>query len=126
VLILVAGIPHLLFRAQDDLEADPILRGKAIILFRVDLHAVWVSKRVLELCGKLPKTVDGGEIIVDAAGNPTGVFLDNAQLLIPRPPWSVDQMVEFYQKTVTDVLSLGLTAIHDAATTEPVIELYKK
>jgi predicted amidohydrolase YtcJ len=126
VLIFVVGMPHLLVRAQDDLEADPVLRGKAIILFRVDLHAVWVSKRVLELCGKLPKTVDGGEIIVDAAGNPTGVFLDNAQLLIPRPAWSVDQMVEFYQMTMTDVLSLGLTAIHDAATTEPVIDLYKK
>jgi predicted amidohydrolase YtcJ len=126
VLILVVGIPHLLVRAQDDLEADPVLRGKAILLFRVDLHAVWVSKRVLELCGTLPKKVEGGEIITDATGNPTGMFLDNAQLLIPRPAWSVDQMVEFYQMTMTDVLSLGSTAIHDASTTEPMIDLYKK
>jgi predicted amidohydrolase YtcJ len=126
VLILVVWISHLLLRTQDDLEADPVLRGKPIILFRVDMHAVLVSKRVLELCGKLPKTVDGGEIIVDAAGNPTGVFLDNAQLLIPRPAWSVDQMMEFYQRAMTDALSLGLTAIHDAMTIEPMIGLYKK
>jgi len=92
----------------------------------VDIHAVWVSKRVLELCGKLPTTVDGGEIIVDELGNPTGIFLDNAQLFIPRPAWSVEQMLEFYQRTMTDVLSLGLTAIHDAMTTEPVIDLYKR
>jgi predicted amidohydrolase YtcJ len=81
---------------------------------------------VLDLCGKLPKTVDGGEIIVDAVGKPTGVFLDNAQLLIPRPAWSIDQMVEFYQRTMADVLGLGLTGIHDAMTTEPVIDLYKR
>ncbi|KIM26511.1 hypothetical protein M408DRAFT_180844 [Serendipita vermifera MAFF 305830] len=113
------------FPTYKDIEADPVLRGKPIILFRIDLHAVWVSKRVLELCGKLPETVDGGEIIVDTDGKATGVFLDNAQLLIPRPDWSVAQMREFYQRTMQDVLSLGLTAVHEASTIEPMIKVYK-
>lgn len=63
---------------------------------------------------------------MDASGKATGVFLDNAQLLIPRPDWSFMQMREFYQRAMQDVLSLGLTAVHEARTLESMIDVYKK
>lgn len=42
----------------------------------MDGHASWVSKPVLELMaagGKIPEDVDGGEIIRDKDGVPTGI-----------------------------------------------------
>lgn len=111
---------------KEHLDADPVLRGKPIILFRTDLHVVWVSGRALELCGKLPKKVTGGEIIRDAAGMPTGILVDLAQLLVPRPAWTTHQMREFYQRVMRDALGFGLTAVHDAMTKDPMIEFYKQ
>lgn len=58
---------------QADLDADPILRDRPIILYRKDLHVAWVSNRALELTvSNLPDKIDGGEVIRDAKGKPTG------------------------------------------------------
>lgn len=114
------------FPTHDILDADPVLRGKPIILFRIDLHAMWINGRALELCGKLPDKAEGGEIIRNGAtGKPTGVFLDNAQLLVPRPQWSQAQMREFVQKGFKDVLKYGVTAVHDAMTRDIAVKFYR-
>lgn len=67
------------FPTADDLESSPALRGKKICLARVDVHAEWVSKAVLEELesrpGGLPASVEGGLIVRDDGGNPTGVFV---------------------------------------------------
>ena len=59
---------------QDALEADPIVRGRPIILQSKDGHALWVSKAVLELNSPLPLEVEGGVIIRDSFGTPTGLI----------------------------------------------------
>jgi predicted amidohydrolase YtcJ len=64
---------------QEDLEADPVLRGRPIALKRVDVHATWVSQRAIELAkerhgGDLPKSVEGGEVVRGADGQPTGAL----------------------------------------------------
>lgn len=56
---------------QSDLDQDELLRGRPIVLTRVDGHATWVSPKVLELTD-LSKDVKGGEIVKDGAGQPTG------------------------------------------------------
>jgi predicted amidohydrolase YtcJ len=60
---------------QADLDASPILRGLPISLARIDIHAEWVSPAILTLLGDLPDTIDGGEIVRDESGKPTGVFV---------------------------------------------------
>jgi len=57
---------------QADLDTDPLLQGRPIALVRVDGHASWVSPRVLELMGPIPSTVQGGTIMRDTHGNPSG------------------------------------------------------
>ena len=47
---------------------------------------------------------------------PLGVFVDNAINLIPSPEWSEEQLSEYFDITMTDALSFGLTSIHDADT----------
>jgi hypothetical protein len=58
---------------QADLDNDPLLHGRPIALVRVDGHASWVSPRVLELMEPIPSTVEGGVIVRDAHGNPSGI-----------------------------------------------------
>ena len=60
---------------QADLDSSPILRGLPISLARIDIHAEWVSPAILTLLGDLPDTIDGGEIVRDESGKPTGVFV---------------------------------------------------
>ncbi|KAJ7188611.1 amidohydrolase family-domain-containing protein [Mycena filopes] len=118
--------PGAKFPTAADLSADPLLRGRPILLLRVDVHAAWVSERVLEIMAPLPpdSEVEGGSIIRDAAGEPTGIFVDNTMMLIPRPPWAAEQYTEFFNAAVAEALKYGLTSVHDAATDPAAIRLY--
>ncbi|KAF9260444.1 hypothetical protein L218DRAFT_1002760 [Marasmius fiardii PR-910] len=104
------------FPTAADLDSDPLLKGRPIALRRVDGHATWVSSRVLEIIGELPSEVEGGMIVRDEKGNPTGIFVDNAISLIPAPEWTEDQLSEYFDATMKAALSFGLTSIHDADT----------
>lgn len=73
---------------QEDLESSSTLSGLPISLSRIDVHAEWVSPAVLKLMGDLPDHVEGGQIVRDEAGKPTGVFVSHtiavvAPTLIP-------------------------------------------
>ena len=57
---------------KDDLDSEPLLRGRPILLSRIDYHACWVSNTILSNLQNLPDTVDGGLIVRDDVGKPTG------------------------------------------------------
>ncbi|KAF9460436.1 amidohydrolase family-domain-containing protein [Collybia nuda] len=114
------------FPTAADLDLDPLLKGRPISLSRIDVHAQWVSPRVLELMGDLPLEVEGGQIIRDGVGNPTGIFVDNAMALIPVPAWNEERMAKFFDTTMKAALAHGLTSIHDASSPPEYISFYKK
>jgi hypothetical protein len=60
------------FSAKDDLEREPLLRGRSILLARVDYHAYWVSNAILSRLDIPLGEVDGGLVVRDEAGKPTG------------------------------------------------------
>ncbi|KAJ7729505.1 amidohydrolase family-domain-containing protein [Mycena maculata] len=119
--------PGAKFPTAADLSSDPLLRGRPILLFRVDVHAAWVSERVLELMAPLPPDLDveGGTIIRDASGEPTGILVDNAMSLIPQPPWAPEQYVDFFNTAVAEALKFGLTSVHDASTNPDAVTFFK-
>ncbi|KAF9492457.1 amidohydrolase 3 [Pleurotus eryngii] len=117
--------PGAQFPTSDDLS-DPMLEGQPIALRRVDGHALWVSSRVLEMMGELPSEVDGGLIIRDTNGQPTGIFVDNAMTLVPIPPWSEKDMDNYFKTAMADALAHGLTSIHDADSQPEAIAYFKK
>jgi predicted amidohydrolase YtcJ len=65
--------PLLILGAQDELDADPIIKGRPVVLQSKDCHALWVSHRVLELSAPFPASVEGGVILRDESGVATGL-----------------------------------------------------
>lgn len=57
---------------QEHLEADPVVAGRPIVLQSKDGHAIWVSAKVLNSIKPMPDEVEGGVIVRDGNGNPTG------------------------------------------------------
>ncbi|KAJ7668524.1 amidohydrolase family-domain-containing protein [Mycena polygramma] len=120
--------PGAKFPTAADLSSDPLLRGRPIMLLRVDVHAAWVSERVLEIMAPLPpdSDVEGGSIIRDASGEPTGVFVDSAMTLIPTPPWAPEQYMDFFNTATAEALRHGLTSVHDAFTDPDMVAFFKR
>ena len=63
-------------------DLDSVFKDRPIMLTRVDVHAIWVNSKALELAGiaKTPAP-KGGEIIRLDDGRPSGILIDNAQNL---------------------------------------------
>ncbi|KAL1748630.1 amidohydrolase 3 [Schizophyllum fasciatum] len=109
-----------------DLDSDPIIQGRPIVLQSKDCHALWVSSKALELMGELPSEVEGGVIVRDAAGNPTGLMLDNAQELVKQPPLTDDDLERRFSITVSAAHKFGVTAIHDAGLDPVSLRFFKR
>jgi len=109
---------------------DVVTKDVPVYLRRVDGHAAWVNGKVLELAGITKATPDpeGGKIVRDRAGNPTGVFIDNGidliDVVMPQP--SEDERTEAFRKSVEECVKVGLTEVHDMGVDKQGVEIYKK
>lgn len=99
-------------------DLDPATGNRPAILSRVDGHAIWVNTRALQIAGITRATQDppGGQIVRDAAGEPTGVLVDAASALIEKhvPPASDEDLRRALHAAMTNLAALGLTGVHDA------------
>ncbi|MEN8904907.1 MAG: amidohydrolase family protein [Clostridiales bacterium] len=95
---------------------DPISPDNPVVLERTDAHMVWANSKALEVAGITAETEDpqGGEIIKDKDGNPTGCLKDNAMNLITLPPYSKERKKEALLKAQDELLSLGITSCGNA------------
>lgn len=104
------------FPTHDKLSAA--FPDNPVILTRVDGHAIYVNRKAMQLANVTAATrdPDGGHVERDAAGNPTGVFVDNAMSLIRRvvPPASHDQIRNSLREAIAETHRWGLTGVHDA------------
>lgn len=111
-------------------DLDKVVSDRPVALARVDSHATWVNSKAMELAGitKDTKSPAGGEIIKDANGNPTGVFIDNASLLIEAhlPKASNAVYEQQLQAAGEHLLSNGITSMHDAGIGRDVYDFYLK
>lgn len=86
-------------------------------LSRIDGHAGLANARAMELAGVTAETPDpnGGRIVRDRSGRPTGVFIDRATRLITRhiPASSPEERRDLLRQAVQEGLALGLTGVHD-------------
>ncbi len=79
-------------------------------------HAAWANTAALKIAGVTAGTAPpaGGEIVRDDAGEPTGIFLEDAMGLIGRhiPEISEAQLAELMRPAFENAWRAGLTGIH--------------
>ncbi|MCT8988371.1 amidohydrolase [Shewanella sp. KJ10-1] len=105
-------------------SANPVSFG------RVDGHAIWVNSKALALAGISASTVspEGGEIVKDEQGNPTGVLIDNAMNLVFNiiPDLNQQQLESTLTLAMDSLASYGLTSVHDAGISINNIKAYQQ
>ena len=88
-----------------------------VFIDRLDGHMALANSLALKLAGvdKNTKDVDGGLIVRDAAGNPTGVLKDAAMGYVNKviPEFSFEQKLEAVQAATDYAASLGVTSVQD-------------
>lgn len=109
---------------------DGVAKDIPVYLRRVDGHAVWVNSKALALANitRATSDPDGGRIVRDAKGNPTGVLIDNAVDLLdtamPQP--TEEERTDAIVKAVEECVKVGLTEVHDMGVGLDGIDIYKK
>ena len=107
---------------------DAAAPNNPVILGRIDGHAIWVNSKALQIANitRATKDPEGGKIIRDAAGNPAGVFIDNAKKLIEDsyPPQTREEIEESLLLAANECIKVGLTQVHDMDNSTE-IEVYK-
>ena len=111
-------------------ELDAVVSDRPVWLSRVDGHAAWANSAAMKAAGITRDTKDpaGGRIERDAAGNPTGVFVDGATALIydKLPPPTAKEMSAALDTALAEMASVGLTGVDDAGIDLPTYRLYRQ
>ncbi|OBP17050.1 amidohydrolase [Rheinheimera sp. SA_1] len=97
---------------------DEEINDKPVWLSRVDGHAGWANSKALQLAGITKDSIDppGGQILRDDKGNPTGVLIDNAMVLLEKkiPQQNEAERQAALAAAFQHLLALGITSTHDA------------
>ena len=106
-----------------------ITPNNPVLLSRIDGHAILVNQKAMEIAGIDSNTPDpdGGKILRDSYGAPSGVFMDNAEELITDhiPKYSTKKIRSIIQNAVNRCVEFGLTGMHDAGIQISRIDDYK-
>ena len=128
------------FPLHDALSA--VSKGHPVILKHASGHGAFANAKAMERKGVTAGTADppGGEIVRDARGRPTGMFLENAQSLVdPEPRAANAGLLELITQfpggelqtrrrallAAEEALSKGVTTFHDAGASFETIDVLK-
>ena len=117
------------FQTHDQLSA--VSPDNPVYLSHASGHASFANAKAMELAGvnslsieSLQGEVEGGEIIKDDLGNPTGVFTERASALIGRlvPRETEERAEQALELAIQECLRLGITSFHDAGSGQDYID----
>jgi predicted amidohydrolase YtcJ len=107
-----------------------------VVLTHASGHASFANAKAMELSGitKDTKNPPGGDVLRDAAGNPTGAFRERASGLIRRgagePPSTSEERAARARKALElasqEVLRKGITSFQDAGSSFATVDLMKQ
>ena len=100
-----------------------------VVLHSLHGFAIWANRAALD-AAKITRATPapvGGEIRKDAAGNPTGIFLNRATTLMASaaPPPTPDQIERLLLAGLTEMARSGYSAVHDAGVDRPTLSGYQ-
>ncbi len=109
---------------------DAAFADRPVVVRRIDGHASWVNSKALALAKVTKATPDpaGGKILRDAAGEPTGVFIDNAEELIDLvvPVASAEVRERRILAASKLAIEAGITGVHEMGIENATAEVYRK
>ncbi|MEO6391616.1 MAG: amidohydrolase [Pyrinomonadaceae bacterium] len=114
-------------------DLDAVSPNNPVALTRVDGHVLWANSLAIQKAGvtRATKTPEGGELLFDAAGEPTGIFKETAQRLIasaiPNP--TPEQLMQYAERALQEARRYGITSIQDNSgyeTTKIYAELWRE
>ncbi len=97
-------------------DLDTVAPDHPVALSAHSGHALWANTRALQLAGIGAHTQDtpGGELVRDAQGMPTGIFLETADRLVLEgiPQLSEQQADDAVSDVMRAMNRVGLTGVH--------------
>jgi predicted amidohydrolase YtcJ len=110
---------------------DKAAPNNPVILSRIDGHAIWVNSKAMSMASAsndFPKEVEGGSVIRNGVGKPTGIFVDNASSFIWSvvPGYTKEEKIRMYTKAFDECLKYGVTGVHDMGIDETDFDIYKE
>lgn len=107
-------------RAPTRQDLDRVAPDNPVILTEFSGHAVWVNSKALALAGITRETVppQGGVVVKDADGEPTGVLFEGAAGLVRRkvPPATPAEQRAGYDLSMKWMLAQGITSYTEPGT----------
>jgi len=108
---------------------DSLVSDRPVFLRAYDGHTGLANSKALELAGiNKNSTFSGfGEIVKDAKGEPTGVFLEAAQSLVSKviPETTREEKLDALRNCMKYIASLGITSVQNANGDVEEYSLYK-
>jgi predicted amidohydrolase YtcJ len=97
---------------------DRVARGRKVWVKHTSGHMCVVSSAVLETLGLAERgtDVEGGVVVTDASGRPTGLLLERAQSLLEPLvlPYPIDTLVDAIERAGRQYLAEGITSCVEA------------
>jgi predicted amidohydrolase YtcJ len=110
-------------------ELDAVAPDNPAVLTRIDGHSGWYNSLAFRMSGIDSKTQDpeGGRILRDAKGEPTGMLIDEAMGLIEKGAYGEEsEAKETYIRLVMEQYKKwGITGIHDAGEGKEALAVYE-
>lgn len=111
-------------------DLDEVAPGHPVFVQRVDGHVSWANTLALQKAGVTRDTQApaGGEILHDAAGEPTGILKETAAALVGRvvPQPSREEKKRAIELALAEARRYGITSINDAVSGYDTLELYRE
>jgi len=105
------------------------LPDRPAVLKRVDGHALLANAAAMAAAGidGEVRAPEGGRILRDDNGQPTGVFIDNAMALIEAavPGETRAQIADGVDRAIDSLHRHGITSVHDAGVRMATVEVYR-
>lgn len=122
------------FQTHEKLSA--ISPDNPVYLKHASGHAGFANAKAMEMAGVMPLAkegvsvteIDGGEIIRDELGNPTGIFNERAQTLITNqiPETTPEKDRQALDLAVKACWRNGITSFHDAGASREALALFNE
>lgn len=117
------------FQTHDQMSA--VSPDNPVFLRHASGHATFANAKAMEMAGinnlsieSLQGEVEGGEIIKDEMGNPTGVLTERASMLVAKyvPQDTEENAEKALQLALEECARLGITSFHDAGSGQDFID----